>query len=176
MSKINFKSKILLFFAACIVLTAMAGRIAAQDIPDKPNPPRLFNDYAGILPEDQANYLERMLVGFNDSTSTQIAVVIIKSLKGYDKNDFAQRLGQKWGVGQKGKNNGVVILVKPKTMIEKGEVCIQTGYGMEGVLPDATCKRIVDNDIIPRFSNNEYYQGILAGRDRSACRRVEEIP
>jgi len=87
----------------------------------------------------------------------------VKSLNGYDKNDFAQRLGAKWGVGQKGKNNGVVILVKPKYTNEKGEASIQTGYGLEGVLPDITCKQIVDNEMIPKFAQGDYYAGVSAG-------------
>jgi uncharacterized protein len=132
----------------------------SQDIPDPMSPPRLVSDFAGILSGEQTNALESRLVAFNDSTSTQIAVVIVKSLNGYDKNDFAQRLGQKWGVGQKGKNNGVIVLVKPKYQQEKGEAAIQTGYGMEGVLPDAICKRIVENEMIPRFRSGDYYGGI----------------
>jgi len=135
----------------------------AQDIPDPMQPQRLVNDFAGILSSDQVNYLENKLVAFNDSTSTQITVVIVKSLNGYDKNDFAQRLGQKWGVGQKGKNNGVVVLVKPKYPQEKGEASIQSGYGMEGILPDITCKRIVENEMIPRFREGNYYEGIVKG-------------
>jgi uncharacterized protein len=137
--------------------------LVAQDIPDRPVPPRLVNDFAGILTQDETAQLERKMVSFNDSTSTQVVVVIVKSLNGYDKNDFAQRLGQKWGVGQKGKNNGVVILVKPKYTTEKGEVAIQTGYGLEGVLPDITCKQIVDNEMIPKFAQGDYYGGISAG-------------
>ncbi len=121
-----------------------------------------MNDFAGILSSDEAASLEARLVTFNDSTSTQIAVVIVKTLNGYDKNDFAQRLGQKWGVGQKGKNNGIVVLVKPKYPTEKGEASIQTGYGLEGVLPDATCNQIVQNEMIPRFRENDYYGGINA--------------
>ena len=154
-------NRIISFIASMTMMLAIVFPVIAQDIPEKPNPPKLFNDYAGVISGDEANYLERMLVGFNDSTSTQIVVVVVKSLNGYDKNDFAQRLGQKWGVGQKGKNNGIVILVKPKTSAESGKVCIQTGYGLEGVLPDATCKHIVDNDMIPAFRDNDYYKGIL---------------
>jgi len=152
------RSILVLFF---FLLLNMAG-FSAQDIPDKPSPPRIVNDFAGILTNEQANQLENKLVRFNDSTSTQITIVTVKSLNGYDKQDFAQRLGQKWGVGQKGKNNGVVILVKPKYANEKGEATIQTGYGMEGVLPDITCKRIVDNEMIPQFQEGNYYAGLDA--------------
>jgi uncharacterized protein len=152
--------KKIFFLPAFLILTIT---LAAQDIPDRPEPPRLVNDYAGILAADEANRLEQKLVAFNDSTSTQITVVIVKSLNGYDKNDFAQRLGQKWGVGQKGKNNGIVVLVKPKYPNEKGEASIQTGYGLEGVLPDITCKQIVDHEMIPKFAQGDYYGGIDAG-------------
>jgi len=137
--------------------------LVAQDIPDRPSPPRLVNDYAGVLSANESAILEQRLDRFNDSTSTQIVLVIVKSLNGYDKLDFAQRLGQKWGVGQKGKNNGIVILVKPKYVNEKGEAAIQTGYGLEGVLPDITCKQIVENEMIPKFVEGNYYGGVSAG-------------
>ena len=142
-----------------LILGSVSGLIA-QDFPDPMQPPRLVNDFTGILNSDQVSKLENKLVAFNDSTSTQIAVVIVKSLNGYDKNDYAQRLGQKWGIGQKGKKNGIVILVKPKYPQEKGEASIQTGYGLEGVLPDITCKRIVENDMLPSFIQGDYYGGI----------------
>ncbi|MCX6266509.1 MAG: TPM domain-containing protein, partial [Bacteroidetes bacterium] len=78
----------------------------------------------------------------------------------YDKFEFARLIGEKWGVGQKGKNNGAVVLVKPKYPNEKGETCIQTGYGLEGAIPDALAKRIVENEMIPNFSKGNYYAGI----------------
>jgi uncharacterized protein len=146
-----------------LILVTAITVLPAQDIPERPEPARLVNDFAGILKADELARLESKLLLFNDCTSTQIAVVIVKSLNGYDKLDFAQRLGQKWGVGQKGRNNGVIVLVKPKYANEKGEAAIQTGYGMEGILPDITCKRIVDNEMIPRFKQGNYYAGIDAG-------------
>ena len=134
--------------------------VVAQDIPPKPDPPRLVNDFAGVLKAEEIQSLEQKLVAFNDSTSTQILVVIVKSLNGYDKNEFARLIGERWGVGQKGKNNGAVVVVKPKYANEKGETCIQTGYGLEGAIPDALAKRIVDNEMIPNFKNGNYYAGI----------------
>ncbi|MCK9422520.1 MAG: TPM domain-containing protein [Bacteroidales bacterium] len=136
--------------------------VNGQNIPARPDPPRLVNDFAGILSADQIQQLENKLVAFNDSTSTQLLVVIVKSLNGYDKNDFAYRIGQTWGVGQKGKNNGAVILVKPKYQNDQGEASIQTGYGLEGAIPDALAKRIVENEMIPNFREGNYYQGIDA--------------
>jgi uncharacterized protein len=137
----------------------------SQDIPDRPMPPKLVNDYTGLLKADEVAALESKLVSFSNSTSTQIAVVVMSTLKGYDPADFAYRLGQKWGVGQKGKNNGVVILVKPKSELEKGQAYIATAYGLEDVIPDAICKQIVDNEMIPRFKENDYYGGINAAAD-----------
>lgn len=145
-----------------MILLSGFSRATAQDIPPRPDPPRLVNDFAGVLSADEVQQLERKLVDYNDSTSTQIVVVIVKSLNGYDKNDFANRLGQSWGVGQKGKNNGAVILVKPKYPNDKGEVSIQTGYGLEGAIPDALAKRIVDNEMVPNFKDGNYYKGIDA--------------
>ncbi|MDD4603881.1 MAG: TPM domain-containing protein [Bacteroidales bacterium] len=136
--------------------------LCAQDIPARPDPPKLVNDFAGVLSPGETEQLERKLVAFNDSTSTQIVVVLVKSLNGYDKNDFAYRIGQSWGVGQKGKNNGAVILVKPKYRNDPGEASIQIAYGLEGVIPDAIAKRIVENEMIPNFLNDNYYKGINA--------------
>ena len=86
----------------------------SQDgIPDKPQPPRLVNDFASILSPQEANTLEQKLRIFNDSTSTQIVIVTINDLGGRDETDFADRLGEKWGVGQKGQNNGIIVLIKP---------------------------------------------------------------
>jgi len=134
--------------------------VYSQEFPAKPVPPRLVNDFAGFLSQSEINSLERKLVAFNDSTSTQISIVIVKDLNGYDKADYAQRLAEKWGIGQKGLNNGVLILVKPTTPDSKGEVQIAQGYGLEGAIPDITCSKIVDNDILPAFRQGDYYRGL----------------
>jgi uncharacterized protein len=143
-----------------LALAAMTTIISAQGIPDKPNPPRLVNDYAGLLSRQEVNSLENKLVAFNDSSSTQIAIVIVKDLAGYDKEEYAQRLGEKWGIGQKGLNNGLVILVKTRSASEKGEVFIKPAYGLEGAVPDMVCAQIVDNEILPAFRQENYYQGL----------------
>ncbi len=136
--------------------------IMGQDVPDPMQPPRLVNDFAGILNNEEQIALEQKLRAYHDSTSTQIYVVTVKDLSGYDVSDFAFRLGEKWGVGQKGKNNGIVILIKPKLGNQKGRAFIATGYGMEEIIPDATARRIVDNEMIPYFKENRYYKGINA--------------
>jgi uncharacterized protein len=119
----------------------------------------MVNDFAGLLSSEEVGALERKLIIFNDSTSTQIAIVIVKDLGGYDKADYAQRLGEKWGIGQKGKNNGILIVVKTKTDT-KGEVQIAPGYGLEGAIPDLACIDIINNEVLPAFRNNDYYGGL----------------
>jgi uncharacterized protein len=143
-----------------LILPVLFGSLFAQDFPEKPVPPRLVNDFAGLLSRQEANALEQKLVAFNDSTSTQIAVVIVKSLNDYDLVDFADRLAEKWGIGQKGRDNGILILVKPKTADSGGEITIRTGYGMEGVVPDLTASEIIDREIVPSFSNSDFYGGL----------------
>lgn len=133
-------------------------------IPDRPNPPRLVNDFAGVLSDGENSNMESALQQFTRQTSTQIVVVTVPSLDGYDPGDYAQRLGEEWGVGQNRDDNGLVILVKPKTNESRGEVFVATGYGLEAVLPDAIVNRdIVDNEMLPRFRENDYYGGLAAG-------------
>ncbi len=149
---------LLLFFLLFTLISLKA------QIPERPNPPRLVNDFAGILSQPEAEKLENKLVQFARETSTQIVVVTIPDLEGYDKGDYAFRLGEQWGVGQKGNDNGLVILVKPKTGNEQGQIFIATGYGLEGVLPDATVNgTIIDNEMIPYFQQNNYYGGLESG-------------
>lgn len=146
------------FMMACMVY---ALSVRAQPIPDPPNPPRLVNDFAGMLSAAESASLEQKLVAFNDSTSTQIAIVIIPSLNGYPVSDFAFRLGEKWGIGRKGKNNGALILVAKNDR----EVFIATGYGLEGAIPDALAKRIVETQVIPMFKAGRYFDGLDQATD-----------
>ncbi len=129
----------------------------AQDFPQKPT--TLVTDFTGTLTQGQQQALENKLVAFNDSTSTQIAVVIIKSVGQYDIGEYATQLGRKWGIGQQGKNNGILMLIA----VGDRKVTIQTGYGAEGAVPDITTHEIIDNDITPNFKQGNYYAGIDAG-------------
>lgn len=151
--------KLVVLFALILGFTVLYA-----EIPERPNPPRLVNDFAGILNQSENNTLEIKLVQFARETSTQIVVVTVPDLEGYDASDYAFRIGEKWGVGQQGKNNGLVILVKPKAGNEQGRIFIATGYGLEGVLPDAVVNgTIIDNEMIPYFKQNDYYQGLESG-------------
>ena len=146
-------------FLLCLTVLFLCVTGNAQKIPAKPNPPRLVNDFANILTDKQEYALENKLVAYNDSTSTQICVVTVTSLDGTTSDDFAQKLGEKWGVGTKN-NNGIVILVKPKTADELGDVSIQVGYGMEPYITDAVNYGIRTKEMIPAFKEGNYYKGI----------------
>ena len=147
-------------YIVLFLFLAVSGYAFGDDFPDRPNPPRLVNDLAAIFTSGESAALEQKLIAYNDSTSTQIAVVTVSDLKGYDIGDFAQRLGQKWGVGQANNNNGVMILIKPKTADSKGSVWIATGYGMEEKIPDITARRIISQIMIPEFQQGAIYSGV----------------
>ena len=127
----------------------------------KQKPSQLVNDFTGTLTSDQRLALENKLVAFDDSTSTQIAVVIIPTLNGKDVADFNVELGRAWGVGGKEFNNGIVLLIAKKDR----KLNIATGYGLEGALPDLTTKQIIDEVIVPNFKGDDYYRGIDEGTD-----------
>ncbi|MDB4925834.1 MAG: hypothetical protein JWR23_1890 [Mucilaginibacter sp.] len=147
--------KIILF----VGLLLCARSVFAQDFPPKSN--TIVTDYTNTLSAEEKQRLENKLVAFNDSSSTQIAVVIMKSIGDYDVNEYAQKLGRAWGVGQKGKNNGIMVLVA----LDNRKLSIQTGYGVEGALPDIITQQIRVNDMNPRFKQGDYYGGLDAGTD-----------
>ena len=122
---------------------------------------RLVNDFTNTLTADQQQALENKLVAFDDSTSTQITVVIIPTLNGDDISDYNVKLGRAWGVGGKEFSNGVVLLI----VKDDRKLNIATGYGVEGALPDITAKHIIDDQIVPNFKGNDYYRGIEEGTD-----------
>jgi uncharacterized protein len=144
-------------FLVVFVLLGISG--FTQEFPAKPN--TLVNDYTNTLTQDEIYQLERKLVAFDDSTSIQIAIAIIQSTGVYDVDDYAVRLGEHWGVGHKGKNNGIMILVALKDR----KVSIQTGYGVEGALPDAAAAKIRLNEINPNFREGNYFAGLDRATD-----------
>ena len=157
--KTTNRQKYTLLLGLLFVLLTFSATLKAQ-LPSPPVPPRLVNDYTGTLTSSQINTLEHKLVAYNDSTSTQILVLLVDDLQNYSIEQYATEIGHSWGVGQKGKNNGVVILVKPKKGREKGQADINTGYGIEEYVSDATAKRIIEKEMIPAFKEDKYYKGI----------------
>jgi uncharacterized protein len=152
-----------LFFFLFLFNTVLS---QAQKFPEQPSPARIVNDFAGVLSAQQEQLLEDKLAAFDDTSSTQIAVIIINSIDDYapdfDLSDYGDRLAEKWGIGRRGKDNGVLVLVA----IEDRNVTIRSGYGLEGAIPDAFIKRIIENDILPSFRTGNYYDGLNKATDR----------
>ena len=123
-------------------------------------PKNHFNDYAGVVRPATAAQLNEELAQFERDTSNQIVVAIYPKLQSDSSvEDYAVRVAQKWGVGQKGKKNGAVLFV----FQQSHDIWIATGYGLEGALPDALCKRIIEDEIAPRFRAGDFDGGLTAG-------------
>jgi uncharacterized protein len=154
MALMRFRLSILLLALAASVA---AGDAAAQDVPPRPSLAEgLVIDRAGLLSGAERQALNQKLVAFDDTTSNQIVVVIVPSLGGADAQRYATAIGQQWGVGRDGRDNGVVFLVAT----EDREVFIATGYGLEGAIPDAVAGRIVRQVVVPNFRQGQFYGGI----------------
>jgi uncharacterized protein len=154
--KVPSRSSIIVY---CLLFIAHCS--TAQDIPAKPNPPRLVNDFVMKLNPNDVAQLEEKLRRYADSTSTQISIVVVKTTQPYDAFDYGMKLATTWGIGQKGKNNGLLLL----WATEDRKVRIFTGYGLEGALPDARCKQIEREYIVPAFKQGQFYQGLNDGTD-----------
>ena len=144
-----------------IVLAAVA--VLAQN-PDAllaslAKPTTYVNDYAGVFSATNKALLESYLQEIQAKTTAEIAVVALKSLDGGEINDFATRLFEKWGIGKKGKDNGILLIAA----IEDRKVRIEVGYGLEGLIPDAKAGRLLDENVIPLFKEGNYAGGLING-------------
>lgn len=140
-----------IFFLAILFVLPLSG---GQEFPEAPS--SLVTDYTQTLSQAEIQSLEHKLLAFEDTTSTQIAVVIMASTGAYDIADYGVRLAQEWGVGNKKYDNGILLLAA----LEDRAVTIQTGYGLEGAIPDIIAHRIIQNEITPAFRQQAYYEGI----------------
>ncbi len=147
----------LVFFLFCFSIL-----LSGQRFPAKPSPPRLVNDYTSTLSQREQRELENKLVRYNDTTSTQIAVVILQDIGGDDINLYTAELAAEWEIGQKGKDNGLLILLS----LDDRKISIQVGYGLEPILTDALSKQIIDNYITPKFRQGNFYAGLDSGTDQ----------
>lgn len=138
------------------LLILATGAVSAQTFPD---PQGYVNDFAGLLSSQARGQLEGYLSQLETDTGAQVAVVTVKSLEGSTVEDYASRLFERWGIGKKGQDNGVLFLVA----LEERKLRIEVGYGLESVLTDSRCGRIRDNDVVPFFKKNDYEKGITAG-------------
>ena len=141
---------ILLLLATCVR--------AAEVMP--PEPARFFNDYAGVVSSQVAERLNRQLEDFEKATSSQVVVVVFPKMQSPSSiEDYVHRMFAGWKVGQRGKNNGALMAV----FINDRKMRIEVGYGLEGALPDAVARRIIDNEITPHFKRTDYAAGLSAG-------------
>ncbi len=149
------------FARGALVLLALTFATAAFAAPTFPTLTGRVVDQAGIIPAAIAERLDAKLRQLEEKTTDQLVVATVKSLEGYDIQDYGVQLGRAWGIGQKGKNNGVVLLVAPT----EHKVGFEVGYGLEGTLTDALTQVIIQNAILPRFRANDFAGGIERGVD-----------
>jgi uncharacterized protein len=143
---------------ALIVLAAVSARAAELDFP--PLTGRVV-DEAGSLDSGTRSALDAKLAGLEASTSDQLVVVTLRSLRGVTIEEYGVALGRHWRIGQAAKNNGVLLIVAPN----ERKVRFEVGYGLEGALPDAVTKLVIENSILPRFRANDFPGGISRGVD-----------
>jgi uncharacterized protein len=149
------KRVLLRLTAAALALFAISAQAALQF-------PALTGrvvDEAGILSAATRSDLDAQLAAHEKATTNQVVVVTLKSLQGDDIADYGYQLGRYWGIGQKGKNNGVLLIIAPN----ERKLRIEVGYGLEGVLTDAESRIIIERVIKPYFKKGDYDQGVRAG-------------
>ena len=141
-----------------------------SQIANRPVPQRLYNNLSKEFPDflnsEEAAQLEEKLEQFSNQTSNQISVVIVDDLNGLDAADYATRIINEWGIGQKEANNGIVILVKPTGNDGGRDLFIAVGYGLEGAIPDLATKRIRENEMNPYLKNGDYFTALDKGTDK----------
>jgi uncharacterized protein len=171
---------IILGLAACIAVVMLPAGIMPVSAQTFPALTGYVNDGAGLLSPEGKAELESKLSQLEKDTTAQVFVATIKSLEGYSIEDYANRLFETWKIGQKDKNNGVLLLVS----LDDRKMWIEIGYGLEPLITDGRAGRIRDTDVIPLFKNNDYEGGIKAGaaaiekyiRDGTPPAPLEENP
>jgi uncharacterized protein len=153
-----------IYFIILFVLGYFTISFSQNEIPNPPSPPKLYvnlsKQFPNFLNPTEAAQLEKELENFEKETSNEIVIVIVDNFNGMDRADFAIKLGEKWKVGKEKEDNGVVILIKPTKTDGKRTSFIATGRGLEGAIPDATCKLIVDKELNPFLKENKNFEGI----------------
>ncbi|MDP1800742.1 MAG: TPM domain-containing protein [Bacteroidota bacterium] len=153
--------------------------IASAQIAERPNPPKLYNnlsnEFQDFLSSTDAATLENKLVKFSQETSNQICVVIVDDLNGLEAADYATKVINEWGVGKKGTNNGIVILIKPTGGANGRDLFIAIGYGLEGAIPDLATKRIREDEMYPYLKNGDNYTALDKATDKLMALAKGEI-
>lgn len=137
--------------------------LTTDAFPDAPSSPVL--DKVGVLSPEDVREITEEIVELDNLKLAKVAVVIVDDLKGMKALDYATALGNKWGVGHKETNDGITIVVKPKTPEAKGEAAIATGKGMEKILTNEVCQLIIDQKMTPEFKQEKYGKAIEEALD-----------
>lgn len=152
--------KVLFFLTVLLSPVWVSGQF---DIPPKPvqGQQTAVYDFIGLLSDSERKTLESKLTGYADSTSTQIVIAIISTTKGEDISFLGAKWGQKWGIGQAGEDNGIMIILAR----DDRSIDINTGYGIEYRITDRMAERIINNYMIPFFKTEKYFEGLDRGTD-----------
>jgi uncharacterized protein len=157
-----------------LVLTFSFLSVLAVDFP-KPQKGVLLNDYIGFFSPADQSQLNQKLVDFERQSSNEITMVVVNDLQGLDPASYAIELGAAWGVGKEKEDNGVVILLKPVGAQGDKHVFIAVGEGLEGVITDVAANRIIDIEMIPRFKQNQFFEGSMQAIDILTSMAIQEF-
>jgi len=159
-------------FFPCILL---ANEYTVESVPNPhlSDTTNFVSNPDGILSSQTVSQINSILQSLRSDTKAEVAVVLLNSIGNNDIKDFAVRLFEKWGIGKKGLDNGLLILF----ILDQRQITFEVGYGLEGVLPDAICKRIQMQTMLPEFKNGNYDAGMLAGiKQVVSIIRKEPVP
>ncbi len=144
------------YMLAVLALTCCAIPLSALEVPSLTAP---VSDLARLLTTEQVDQLNNLLLDYEAETSNQFALLIIPSLEGEVLESYSIKVASAWALGEADKDNGLLLLVA----LAERKLRIEVGYGLEGVLTDAFCGRVIDNTIVPYFKKEQYYEGLTAG-------------
>lgn len=135
-----------------------------------PKPVGWVNDFAGVISEVDENRLNALITDLEMKTSYEIAAVTVDTVSPLDINTYAVELYEDWGIGKRDKDNGVLVLLA----MDERKVRIETGYGVEGILPDGLCGEIIRYKMVPYFKRGDFGSGVIAGVTTIASKIAEE--
>ncbi len=152
----------MLILATIILISAWGCLVFAQSVPAKPAANTVVFDYAGMVTNNDIQEMQKVGKTIEDKTKAQIVAVTVKDLSGMEIEDYAVKLFREWGIGDKDKNNGVLILVNEESLLrnQRGRIRIEVGYGLEGAINDGKAGAILDDYAMVAFDDKDYSKGI----------------
>lgn len=164
------------FLLVTLFLLIFTDAFSAPNIPPKPSEYDYVYDYAGLVNQNDANIIRSIGKAIEDASGSQLIVVTVDDIGDYPISDYALYLFRNWGIGKKDKNNGVLLLVDKKRLLEgkSGKVFISIGYGLEGAIPDSVAGRILDDYVLSKWDKKDYSGGILDGYKAIAANVAKE--